>query len=191
MLGGIFSRARHRCRTWSQSAAPGLVLVPAGLIAAGLLLPDLALLCGGALLSARAFDAWMTLCRPWEPWRAAVRCATAGLAFVVLGGLVLLVVAMAARGSWMPINPARFSVAAVVMAWAFVALIAAPAAGELELTIVAVIGAVALSLAAVGWQAPASAMRIAGVGSGLVLMGRGWHLMRHVCSAFLRMDRRH
>lgn len=175
-------------RTGFRSAAAWLLVVPALLFAAGVALPDLTLLCGGALLSARAFDAWMTLRGPWDAWRAAIHCVTAGLAFLVLGGLALLAGVLV---SWWPVSSASSSAAVVVLAWALVAGIAARAVGVLERAIIAVTGTLALSLVAARWQAPPAAVQIASVCCGLVLLARGWHLLRHVCFALLQMDRRH
>ena len=170
-----------------RSAAPRLLLVPALLFATGVVWSDLTLLCGGALLSVRAFDAWMTWRGPWDAWRAAIRCASAGLAFLALGGLVLLAVVLL---SWRPVNSAPSSAAVVVLAWALVAGLAARSVGVLERVIIAATGALALFLAVSGWQMPPIALQTASVGGGLVLLARGWHLLRHVCSALLQMDRR-
>ena len=92
--------------------------------------------------------------------------------------------------SWRPPSSAPSSAAIVVLAWALVAVVAARAVGVLERAIIAVAGALTLSLAAAGWRAPPVALQIAAVCCGVTLLARGWHLLRRVCPSLLQMDRR-
>ena len=75
----------------------GLVLV---LLTSGVAWHDCLLLAGSAVLGGRLFLVYMDSTAPWEGWRAAIRCMTAG-AFAVLAACALvLLVAGNWRGWW-------------------------------------------------------------------------------------------
>jgi hypothetical protein len=71
-------------------------------VSAGLAWRDCVLLAGAGLLAVFAFRQGMQRHAPWQGWRAALRCITAGLAMMLAAlGLVLNVVGVAA-GWWQP-----------------------------------------------------------------------------------------
>lgn len=163
-----------------------LVLVPALVFAAGIARFDLALASGAALLAMRAFGASMSRQAPWDAWRAAIRCASAGLGALLLAVLVLLALLLALRGWWTPGTTSPTSAAVLVLGWALIAAAGGRAHAAAEWAIVAAMGVLAAGVAWTGWQAPAAALHAAVALCGLVLAARGWRLLRLASFALLQ-----
>jgi hypothetical protein len=162
-----------------------LLVVPALVLAAGIARFDLALASGAALLAMRAFSASMSRHAPWDAWRAAIRCAIAGLGALLLAGLVLLALLLALWG-WCTPGSSPTSAAVLVLGWALIAAAGERAHSAAEGAIVAVMGMLAAGVAWTGWQAPAAAVHAAVALCGLVLAARGWRLLRLASFALLQ-----
>lgn len=170
-------------------ATDTLVLVPTLVLAAGIARLDLALASGAALLSMRAFSAWMNGHAPLDAWRAAIRCACAGLGCLLLAGLVLLGLALALWRWWTPATTAPTSAAVLVLGWALIVAVGERAHSAAEWATVAVMGVLAAGVAWFGWQAPPAVLHAAIALCGLALAAHGWRLLRFACFALLQAKR--
>lgn len=83
--------------TRTAELGTGVVLV---LLAAGMAWRDCLLIAGSAVLGVRLFFIYMDSAAPWEGWRAAIRCVTAGAVVVLAAGALLLLVAGNGWGWW-------------------------------------------------------------------------------------------
>ncbi len=153
----------------------------------GLAWRDCLMLAAAAALSTQVFDGQMARRAPWSPWRAGVRCASAGLLLLLLGAALVVAMLLALDGTWLPGRP--HPVAMVVLALAAVGVtltqgrraMAQPLA---RLLVGSAAMALALQLHSLG---TAAVPCVTGIVVGLLVAAFGWRLLR-AAAACWRLD---
>ena len=98
----------------ARAAAIGTGLV-VGLLSAGLAWHDCLLLAGSAVAGVRLFLIYMDIAAPWDGWRAAISCISAG-AVVVLSGAALTLWTFGIWMGWWTIGQVEASTSLTLLA---------------------------------------------------------------------------
>lgn len=169
--------------TWLPAAAA---------MAAGLAWRDCVLLAGAGLLAVFAFRQGMQRHAPWQGWRAALRCITAGVAMLLAAlGLVLNVVGVVV-GWWPPGGVHKDSAGWLLLAIA--ALLVLFRLERLQGDGQWRAGATATFAAAAAWVAADHGLPFAAclfaAGTALWLVWEGWRLSHDLAAALMNADGR-
>jgi len=170
---------------WLWSVAAWAVVAMAAL--AGLAWRDCLMLAAAAALSTQVFDGQMARRAPWPPWRAGVRCASAGLLLLLLGVGLALAMLLALEGGWQPGRPHPLVMAALALAAVGVTLAQRRRAsiqpmGRLLLGCAVLAGALWLDA-----HGTAAVPCVTGIAVGVGVAAFGWRLLR-AAGACWRLD---
>lgn len=162
-----------------------------GTFGAGLALRDCVLIAAGALVALQAFHVHMDANAPWQGWRAAVRCALAGLGGLFAAGALLAMVGGAWIGWWQPRSDQPLLGLLVLALAALACWTLQPDDRDPRLgagaAIVMLAGGVALLSASLGWPV---ALCLFALAAAVLVGGIGWALLRSTAAALACADGR-
>jgi len=162
-----------------------------GIFGAGIALRDCVLIAASSLVALQAFHLHMNANAPWQGWRAALRCALAGLGGLFAAGALLAMVGSAWMGWWEPRADHPW-LGLLVLSLAALACWALPL-GDLDprfgigAAIAMLAGGVAIFSASRGWPL---ALCLFAFATAALVGGIGWTLLRSTAAALAFADRR-
>ena len=160
-------------------------------LAAGLALRNCVLIAASALVALQAFRAHMDANSPWQGWRAALRCALAGLVGLFGAGALLAMVGGAWMGWWEPRSDQPMLGLLVLALAAFAGWTLHPRdEGEryrVANAFAMLAGGIALLFASLGWSASPCVFAFV---TAMAVGWMGWTLLRSVAGELLMADGR-